>query len=622
MAKKKSTIRDNFRESRIFTNRAIIAMVVSFLLLTALLARLVYLQILSHEHFSTLSQNNRVNIKPIPPMRGLIFDRNGVLLAENIPTFSLELVPERIHNMDQTIKQLSKLVNITPYDLKRFRKELRRKKKFASIPLRLRLTDEEIARFSVNRFKFDGVDIVPRLSRRYPQGELASHVIGYVGRISEADLKTLDERRYRGSSHTGKVGIEKEYEDLLHGEPGFQEVETNAGGRILRVLNTTAPVAGKNLYLNIDVRLQQVAEQAFGEENGALIAMDPNTGEVLAMVSKPTYDPNLFVDGIDFETYNALNTSIDRPLFNRAVTGTYPPGSTIKPFMTLAGLENKHIDRNFNLYCSGSYVHEGIDRRRYRDWKKNGHGTTDLKKAIVESCDVFYYDLAYRMGIDEMSTFMKQFGFGAETNVDLPGETGGLMPSREWKERVKGIRWFPGESLLVGIGQGYFISTPIQLAAATSTLATRGVYHRPLLLRATSIDAEEPQLEFRQPEVIRQIELNNENYWMWVHYAMVQVVHGDHGTARGISWGLKRQNIYIAGKTGTAQVFGLKEDEEYDEKELEKRLRDHALFISYAPARNPSIAVVVVVENGGHGGSSAAPLARQVIDTYVKDYLQ
>jgi penicillin-binding protein 2 len=620
MAKKRSTIRDNFRESRIFTNRAIIAIVFSFLLLAALTARLVYLQILSHEHYSTLSQNNRVNIKPIAPMRGLIYDRNGVLLAENIPTFSLELVPERIKNMDETLKQLSRLVNISPYDLKRFRKELKRKKSFTSIPLRLRLTDEEIARFSVNRFKFDGVDIIPRLSRRYPQGELASHVIGYVGRISESDLKKLDNTKYRGSTHTGKVGIEKEYEDLLHGQPGFQEVETNAGGRVLRVLNTTPPVPGKNLYLNIDVRLQRVAETAFGEENGALIAMDPNTGEVLAMVSKPTYDPNLFVDGIDYDTYNALNTSINRPLYNRAVSGTYPPGSTIKPFMTLAGLENKHIDRNFKINCKGHYIHKGIDRQLYRDWKKGGHGITDLNKAIAESCDVFFYDLAYRMGIDEMSEFMNLFGFGQRTNIDLPGESRGLMPNREWKKKVKGIRWYPGESMLVGIGQGYMLSTPLQLATATSALATRGIVHRPLLLRATSVEEENPQLEYRQPEVIRQIELDNSNYWLWVHYGMVQVVHGKHGTARGIHWGLKRKNLYIAGKTGTAQVY--RQDGDYDAEEIDKRLRDHALFISYAPARNPSIVIAVLVENGGHGSSAAAPVARKVFDTYAKDYLQ
>lgn len=620
MAKKKSTIRDNFRESRIFTNRAIIAMVFSFILLAALVGRLVYLQILGHEHYATLSQNNRVNIKPIIPMRGLIYDRNGVLLAENIPTFSLELVPERIDNIDNTLKRLSKLVDLSPHDIKRFRRELKRKKKFTSIPLRLRLTDEEIARFSVNRFKFDGVDIIPRLSRRYPQGELASHVIGYVGRISESDLKSLDPTKYRGSSHTGKVGIEKKYEDTLHGMPGFQEVETNAGGRILRVLSTTAPIAGKNLYLNIDVRLQRVAEEAFGEENGALVAMDPNTGEILAMVSKPTYDPNLFVDGIDYETYNKLNNSVNRPLYNRAISGTYPPGSTIKPFMALAGLENNHIDRDFSINCKGHYIHKGIDRQLYRDWKKGGHGITDMNKAIAESCDVFYYDLAFRMGIDQMSEFMNMFGFGQKTNIDLPGESRGLMPNRDWKQKVKGIRWYPGESMLVGIGQGYMLSTPLQLANATATLATRGIFHRPLLLRATSIDDDNPQLEYIQPEVIRQIELNNANHWLWVHYGMVQVIHGEHGTARGIRWGLKRQNLYIAGKTGTSQVFTQTED--YDEKDYEKRLRDHALFISYAPARNPSIVIAVLVENGGHGGSAAAPVARTVFDTYVKDYLQ
>ncbi|MBD3671254.1 MAG: penicillin-binding protein 2, partial [Gammaproteobacteria bacterium] len=467
----KITIRDHFRESHIFTNRAVVALFLIALLMLALVSRLIYLQILSHEHYATLSQNNRVNLVSIPPIRGLIYDRNGVVLAENLPTFSLELIPERVDDIDKTIEELSQIITITESDIARFKKDLKKHRGFNNIPLRFRLSEEEVAKLAINRYRFRGVDIASHLSRSYPMGPLAVHALGYVGRISESDLQTLDTTNYRGSTHVGKVGVERTYEDSLHGTVGYEQIEANAVGRTLRVLERTSPTTGNNLYLNIDSSLQRVAEEAFGEENGALVAMDPRDGSVLALVSMPTYDPNLFINGIDTETYEGLSSSRNRPLFNRATQGQYPPGSTVKPFIGMAGLETDHADTHKSVFCAGWYISEGEDRRRYRDWKREGHGLTDLNKAIVESCDVYYYDLAFNMGIDDLSSFMKRFGFGERTGIDMQGEMPGLMPTREWKKKVHNIRWFPGETILTGIGQGYTLSTPLQLASATATMA-------------------------------------------------------------------------------------------------------------------------------------------------------
>ncbi|MBD3609170.1 MAG: penicillin-binding protein 2, partial [Gammaproteobacteria bacterium] len=450
-----ATIRDHFRESHIFTSRAVIAIILITLLTLGLLARLIYLQVISHEHYSTLSQKNRVNLVSIPPIRGLIYDRNGVVLAENLPTFSLELIPEHIQDLDQTISQLSKLVSISQRDIKRFKKEQKKSKQFKNVTLRYRLSEEEVAKMAVNRHQFEGVEIAARLTRHYPQGPLGVHALGYVGRMSESDLQRLDVTNYRGSTHTGKLGIERTYEKSLHGTVGYEEIEANAQGRTLRVLNRTSPKTGNNLYLNIDSQLQKAAEKAFGEENGALVAIDPQTGGVLAMVSMPTYDPNLFINGINEEAYRALSDSPNRPFLNRAIKGQYPPGSTVKPFVGLAGMEHKHIDKNTSLFCPGWYLSEGEDKRRYRDWKREGHGVTSLSKAIAESCDVYFYDLAYNMGIDDLSSFMSRFGFGQKTGVDILGEMPGLMPNREWKNTVYNIRWFPGETILTGLGQGY-----------------------------------------------------------------------------------------------------------------------------------------------------------------------
>jgi len=603
----------DYRDTRIFTVRAISALIIVFLMTLVLVARLVYLQVLSHEHFTTLSQKNRVTIYPVPPIRGLIYDRNGVVLAENIPTFHLELTPERIDNIEATIRELQKLITITEEDVLRFRREQKRKRPFSSIPLRFRLTDEEVAIFAVNRHRFPGVEIKAGLTRHYPLGALMAHVVGYVGRISEADLGRIDTTNYRGTTHIGKIGIERSYESLLHGLVGYQRVETDVLGRQLRILDQTPPVSGQNLHLSIDAHLQQVAVDAFEEENGALVAMDPNNGEILALVSMPSFNPNSFVSGIGAKEYQALRSSLDRPLFNRAIKGQYPPGSTVKPFIGLAGLELGKVGKDTAIFCRGIYFPEFHSQRPYRDWKRIGHGYTNLEKSIVESCDVYYYELAYRLGIDRISTFLARFGFGAPTGINLPGEAKGILPSREWKRRNRQQPWYPGETLITGIGQGYMLTTPLQLAVATATLATEGRHLRPRLVQAVET-VNDGRKNPQQTEVINRISIIDPLNWNTVKHAMGQVIHGPHGTARRIA----QSNYRIAGKTGTSQVFGLKKDEEYDADKLEKKLRDHALFIAFAPEEKPRIVVAVIVENGGSGGAVAAPVAGKVIQAFMQ----
>ncbi len=601
-----------YRDTRIFTNRAILALVFVLLLTLVLVARLVYLQVLSHEHFTTLSQKNRVTIYPVPPTRGLIYDRNGVVLAENIPTFRLELIPERIKDIDATISELRKLLPIDNAAIERFHKERKRRRSFNSIPLRFQLSDEEVAVFAVNRYRFPGVDIKAGLTRHYPAGSLMAHVVGYVGRISEADLQTINSANYRGSTHIGKTGIERSYEASLHGTVGYQQVETDVLGRKLRILDQTAPVPGQNLHLSIDANLQQIAVDALGEENGAVVALDPRNGEVLALVSLPGYDPNLFVSGIKSKDYSKLRDSPDRPLFNRAIRGQYPPGSTIKPFIGLAGLELGKIEENSGLFCRGAYVPEFQSKRPYRDWKRSGHGYTDLEKSIVESCDVYYYELAYRLGIDQMSDFLEKFGFGSKTGIDLPGEAAGLLPSREWKRRNRQQPWYPGETLITGIGQGYTLTTPLQLAVTTATLAINGKHLQPTLIH----NIEYPDTGLREHQKIRivnNVPVVDPYNWSAIKHAMFQVVHGQHGTARRIA----NSDYRIAGKTGTSQVFGLKKDETYDAEKLAKKLRDHALFVAFAPAEDPRIAIAVIVENGGSGGAIASPIASKVISAFM-----
>ncbi len=605
-------LKDHIRESLIFNRRLLTAIVITVLLLLVLLTRLIYLQIIHQEHYSTLSEENRVNILPIPPARGLIYDRNGVVLAQNLPSFSLRLVPEHIPDLEHTLTELQNLIAISEEDIERFHKDRRQKRRFEGIPLRFRLDDEEVARISVNQYRLPGVEIHAELARHYPLGKLASHAVGYVGRINERELETLDTSSYAATSHIGKVGVERAYEHLLHGQVGYQQVESNAQGRILHVLERTLPTPGKNLYLNLDVRLQQVAEEALGENSGALVALDPRNGAVLAFVSTPTYDPNLFVNGLDRKTFTELRDHPERPLFNRALRGQYPPGSTVKPFIGLAGLELEEIKKTDALKCPGWYMQPN-DSRRYRDWKKQGHAKTDLTKAIVESCDVYFYDLSLALGIDRMHDFLARFGLGQQTGIDIKGELAGILPSRDWKLRTYRTVWYPGETLITGIGQGFMLTTPLQLANITATLSTYGRRTQPNMIQAIQDDADK-QPQPVSPRPLEPVSVGQINHWESIIHAMQQVVNDRHGTAHRLSY---RLPYSIAGKTGTAQVFSLKQDEEYKEEEISKKLRDHALFIGFAPVEDPQIAVAVIVENGGHGSSAAAPIVRKVMDRYL-----
>jgi len=609
---KRVHLKDDFLESRLIRRRLVVSAGIVLVLIGIVVARLYVLQIVDYEHFSTLSDSNRIRIRALPPTRGLIYDRNGVVMANNLPAYRLEIVREQVEDMDETLSQLKHYIDYTDQDLERFQLLSRRRRPFESIPLRLNLNDEEVARLAVNLHKFSGVEINARLTRNYPKGSHAVHALGYVGRIDVDDLSRVDEISYAGTSHIGKLGLEKYYETELHGTVGVQQVEVNAKGRTLRVLNETPPIPGKNLHLTIDSKLQKVAEQSFGEESGALVAINPNNGEILALVSMPIFDPNLFVNGVSYENYNKLRDSPSRPLFNRALSGQYPPGSTAKPFFALAALEANVIDKDKTVTCKGFYRLPN-EERKFRDWKKEGHGEMNMKNAITQSCDVYFYDLSYRLGIDKMSALLEQFGFGQKTNIDSTGERAGILPSREWKRKTEGIMWFPGETLNTGIGQGAFLVTPLQLANAIAALSLKGKRYRPRLVRSIKDNNTEELLETRV-EIAGQYQLGKESNWKHIQDSMINVVHGLRGTAARINRGLKYK---MAGKTGTSQVFGIAQDEEYDAETIAKNLRDHGLFISYAPAGKPRIAVAVIVENGGHGSSSAAPIARKVMDAYL-----
>jgi len=607
---RKLHIKDHSSEVRLFKQRAIIAIIVVVIMMLGIVSRLVYLQIFSHQHFSTLSQKNRLKIAPLPPTRGLIYDRNGLLLAKNIPSFSLELIPEQVKDISDTIDRLNELIPINENDRKHFRRLVKQKRRFQSIPLRYRLSEEEVARFSVNRHLFKGVSIQARLIRYYPFGSAGVHTIGYVGRIDARELQRIDTANYSATTHIGKLGIERSYEEALHGQVGYQQEEVNAQNRTLRIIDKTPPVAGKNLTLNIDIKLQNYVDNALGDYRGSIVAIDPNNGEVLAFVSKPGYDPNPFVTGIDSKSYAALRDSPDKPLFNRAILGQYPPGSTVKPFIGLAGLDAGFA--NNSLFCPGWFELEG-DERRYRDWKKHGHGDTNLDKAIVESCDVYFYELAQRLRIDRMYRFMSLFGFGKKTGIDILGELPGLYPSREWKRRKRQQAWFPGETVITGIGQGFTLTTPLQLASTIATLSMNGLHYRPSLVHSMQgNDDAEPVLI--PPTRYKSVLLKNPRHWETIKRAMKRVLHSARGTARGSAQGA---SYTMAGKTGTAQVFGIAQDAEYNEEEIDLRLRDHSLFVGFAPFEKPTIAVAVIAENGGSGGHVAAPLARKVFDAYL-----
>ena len=602
-------LKDPHRESRIYSARTVAAIALVVGLLVVILARYYSLQITEYETYSTQSDRNRVQLQPLPPKRGLIYDRNGVLLADNRPSYILSIVRERVPDLEATLAELQTLVPVSTGDLEKFHKKLGRRRPYEAVPLRFRLTEEERARLAVNRYRLPGVVVDAQLLRHYPHGELFSHALGYVGRINEREALILDETEYRGSFHVGKVGVEKYYEDILHGKVGYQNVESNAHGRVLRVLERHAPMPGADLTLHLDIRVQQAAVDALGDRRGAVVAIDPRTGGVLALVSTPGFDTNLFVNGISSANYSALRDSLDVPLFNRAIQGQYPPGSTVKPIMGMAGLESGLVTPETTVPDPGWYRLPG-DSRRYRDWilriRGTGHAPrVDLKMAIAESCDVYFYDLARRLTIDRMYDYLHPYGFGDRTGVDTTSERPGVLPSTRWKREALAQAWYPGETLSAGIGQGYVLATPMQLAMATSVLASKGERRTPRLLKA--IDGEPVVAPPLEPIVAKQAN------WESVYDGMREVVHGKRGTAKKLSKGIAYE---MAGKTGTAQVIGIAQNAVYNEDEVAERHRHHGLFIAFAPMEAPTIAVAIIVENGG-GSSAASPIAREVIDTWL-----
>jgi penicillin-binding protein 2 len=603
-------MRDAQQELHQFRLRLAIASMFVLIMFGLLFVRFMYLQVVMHDHYHTLAEANRISILPIVPNRGIIVDRNGVVLAHNYSAYTLEVTPSKVEDLESTIEEISTLVEITPRDRRRFKKLLEESKRFESLPIRTRLTDEEIARFAANRYRFPGIDVRARLFRQYPQGELFSHVIGHIGRINQKDLDKLEDEgrdsNYRGTDYIGKTGLEYTYEDQLHGTTGVEQVEVDSGGRAVRSLSRSSPISGSNLVLKLDARLQEVVFRAFGERRGALVAIEPESGGVLAFVSKPGFDPNLFVDGIDPQNWNELNTSPDKPMVNRALAGTYPPGSTFKPFMALAALTYGKRTPGQAISDPGFYNFGG---HHFRDDKPGGHGLVDMYKSIVVSCDTYYYQLANDLGIDAIARFMGQLGFGSRTGIDLAGESAGVLPSQEWKMRRFKQKWYAGETISIGIGQGYNSYTPLQLALATATVANNGVMFRPHIVNYVE-DVHTKQRALVEPKPLRDLNLKREHI-AFIKNAMVGV--NKEGTSARAFAGAPYTN---AGKTGTAQVVGLK-GEKYVESRVTERFRDHALFIAYAPADKPTIALAVIVENSGFGARAAAPIARQVFDYWL-----
>lgn len=620
-----SPIKDHYFEKRLFVSRIILAVAIMVLLLGIIVARLVQLQIREYDFFAEKSQGNRVRIEALPPTRGLIFDRRGRILAENLPAYQLELIPEQVPDLKRTLARLAELGLIRSEDIPRFNGLSQTGPRFKPITLRFRLTDDEIAIFANQRPRFPGVDFQPRLVRHYPDGDLTAHVIGYVGALSTADLERLDAAAYAGTAQTGKTAVEHFNESMLYGKVGFRQVVTNARGRQVpteardiagSLLESEAPTPGHNLYLSIDLDLQRVATEALAGKRGAIVAIDPNNGEILALVSAPSFDPNAFATGMSRSEFNELQNNEDRPLFNRAVMGSYPPGSTIKPMLSLAALEIGATNLTRRTVCIGYYSLPG-STHRYRDWKPGGHGEVDLHDAISQSCDVYFYEISRNIGIDRMHYYLDQFGLGKETGLDMVDEADGLVPSRAWKRQAFRNRadqvWFPGETVIASIGQGYMLASPLQLANATAALAARGKRFTPHLVAAF----EDPLTGRRTliaPERLPDVNIENDFFWDSVLSAMHDVMQSNTGTARAAGRGAPYQ---MAGKSGTSQVISISQDEEYDEEQIDERLRDHALFISFAPFDNPRIAVAVIVENGASGSRVAAPIARAIMDEYL-----
>jgi penicillin-binding protein 2 len=604
-------LKDKVQERQLFSARALTAFLIILAAIFLLSLRYAYLQVINYEEFAARSINNQVRIVPVAPNRGLIYDRRGRLVAENRPAYRLELVPEKVGNVERTVEALGHLVDLPDDAFENFQDSQKRYRDFDSVPLKFNLTEEEVARFAVDRHQFTGVEIVPYLARYYPYGELLTHVLGYVSRLDVDDLNRVDEGNYRGTTHIGKAGIERYYEDGLHGISGIEKIETNAEGRILKVLERDNPVHGDDLILALDIQVQKAAWDALGDRPGAVVAIDPTDGSVLALVSKPAFDPNLFVHGISSQDYSVILAAPGRPLFNRALLGGYEPGSTIKPFVALAGLELGIVTSEDRVFSSGGYYLPGVSRP-FRDWKKGGHGWVNMLGALEQSVNTYFYQLAFKMGIDRMHDYLDQFGFGEKTGLDLLGENSGILPSREWKRGRFGEPWYPGETVIAGIGQGFNVVTPVQLANAVATLSNGGTRYMPRLLYATKHSGDD-QADKAHAPVVEQVPVTDQANWDLVHAGMRLVVHGERGTARAIK---PDSGFEIAGKSGTAQVAAQDVDEDMDESTA-THLRHHALFIAYAPYDQPSIVVAVVVEHGGGGSREAAPVARAVIDAWL-----
>ena len=590
-------------EKNIFLRRATFALLFISLLTILLFARYFNLQITNYENFVTYSENNRVHVRPLVPARGVIYDRNGEILAHNVPITNLSIVKEHTDDLTDLIERIKLLIEIDESDVSEFHQRLARRKPYEPTPLKYDLSEHEQAIIAVNEYMLDGIEISAKLKREYPQKDLFAHVIGYTGRINESDLQVINSSDYRGIDNIGKTGLEKFHESLLLGKVGNQNVETNARGRIMRTLSESPPKPGTDLMLTLDKELQLSAFEAFEGRKGALVAMNIENGDILALLSSPSFDPNLFTSGISKKQYNALLNSTEKPLFNRAIAGQYPPGSTVKPLFGLIGLTTNKITPKTTIQDTGLFFIEGVDRA-WREPKKGGHGSfVDLDQAITESCDVFFYELGFQVGIDMLADMSERFGLGRKTEIDLPGEASGIMPTREWKMENRGSQWFDGDTVNASIGQGYLLTTPIQLALMTSMLANRGKSLFPQLVKNKNLIFEAQN----KPEI------KNE-HWEYIHNAMTNVVHSEKGTAKLIN---KNINYKIAGKTGTAQVVSIAE-EDYDKSKLDPSQWDHALFIAFAPKEQPEIAVALIVENGEFGSVTAAPIAKKVIETYMK----
>ncbi|WP_218353010.1 penicillin-binding protein 2 [Alteromonas lipotrueiana] len=614
MVRKRQHIRDHTAESNLFARRAAIALLIVVGMLAVVISNLYRLQVNQFEDYQTRSNGNRIKVVPIAPNRGLIYDRNGVLLAENRPVFSLEVIPEKVEDLEDTLQKLTTLMQLTPEELTNFTKNSQGKRRFKPVALRTQLTEYEVARFSAQQHLFTGVSIEARLSRHYPYGDTLTHILGYVAKINKKDLQKIveagQEANYAATHDIGKLGIEKYHEDKLHGEVGYQQVEVNSQGRIIRILHVDPPTPGKDIVLNVDLQMQIAVQKTLQDQRGTVVVSDPRTGGLLAMYSNPSYDPNLFVHGISQKNYSALLNSPDRPLINRATQGQYPPASTIKPHLALLGLDSDTISTSYTINDTGRFRLPNVSHV-WRDWKRWGHGKVDVAKAIEVSCDTYYYDLAYKLGIDKISAAMSEFGFGDYTGIDLYEESDGNMPSRGWKRARFNQPWYIGDTIPVGIGQSFWTATPIQLNQSINTLINRGKRYVPQLMRGYMQDNGEVELE--SLKTLRPYQIKQQKNWDIVLDAMWKVVNGEEGTARHA---FDDVGYVSAGKTGTAQLFSVGQNESYNADEVAEHLRDNAMYVGFAPFEDPQVSVTVVIENAGGGSSNAAPVARQVMDFY------